>query len=54
MKLRFFFLSYFGYKLKIKASITLEHVTNNQEHAKNTYDNIQGYQEHLSIFKEFK
>ena len=39
MKLRFFFFfSYFAYELKIEASIIHEHVINNQEHAKNTYE----------------
>ena len=43
--------SYFGYGFKIKASVMHEDVINNQEHAKNTYEQ---YQEHSSIFKEFK
>ena len=28
--MKIFFSSYFGYELKIKASVTLEHVTNNK------------------------
>ena len=47
MKLRIFF-SYFGHELKIKASVILEHVINNQEHAKNKYE------QHSRISRTFK
>ena len=30
--------SYFGYGFKIKVSVMHEHVINNQEHAKNTFE----------------
>ena len=47
MKLRIFF-SYFGHELKIKASVILEYVINNQEHAKNKYE------QHSRISRTFK
>ena len=50
MKLRFFFFffSYFAYELKIKASAIHEHVINNQQYAKNTYE------QHSRISRIFK
>ena len=40
--------SYFGYGFKIKASVMHEDVINNQEHAKNTYE------QHSRISRPFK
>ena len=52
MKLRFFFFFffflYFAYELEIKASTIHEHVINNQEHAKSTYE------QHSRISRPFK
>ena len=42
------FFSYFGHELKIKASVILEYVINNQEHAKNKYE------QHSRISRTFK
>ena len=39
--------SYFGYGVKIKASVMHEYMMNNQEHVKNAY-------EHLRIFKHIQ